>query len=334
MPDLILPPLPSLEHCQIRHIPGFPSYAVTDTGEVWSSRPWKHEALFITWKRLSCCRCKRSGYIVATLRTHKQIARRVHGLVLEAFIGAKPPEMLARHLNGCHQDNRLANLAWGTIVENGHDYARHRKEGRGTPSFAQPIGPDSIIVQLAKPLPTSNDTMIPQFPDIPGVAIKEIRDFPGYAITSNGDLLSCRRFGYKQPRYTSFWHAKKVSTIKIGYKLTRLTIGKKQKTFYIHQLVLEYFVGPRPPGYYACHNNGKRDDNRLSNLRWDTPAQNGLDKHKHGTMSPSKLDAIQVVAIRQKYREGMSQTAIGKQYGVTNGSIGRIVHRKSWAHLP
>lgn len=49
----------------------------------------------------------------------------------------------------------------------------------------------------------------------------------------------------------------------------------------IHQLVLEAFVGPRPEGMVCCHNNGIGGDNRLANLRWDTPASNTADRVRH-----------------------------------------------------
>lgn len=51
----------------------------------------------------------------------------------------------------------------------------------------------------------------------------------------------------------------------------------------VHRLVLETFVGPRPEGAEACHNNGDKLDNRLTNLRWDTPGANARDKLAHGT---------------------------------------------------
>ena len=50
----------------------------------------------------------------------------------------------------------------------------------------------------------------------------------------------------------------------------------------VHQLVLEAFVGPRPEMCVACHNNGNNQDNRLSNLRWDTHLENSRDTQRHG----------------------------------------------------
>jgi hypothetical protein len=51
----------------------------------------------------------------------------------------------------------------------------------------------------------------------------------------------------------------------------------------VHQAILLTFVGPRPKGMICCHNNGDKLDNRLDNLRYDTPRANVLDRALHGT---------------------------------------------------
>jgi len=51
---------------------------------------------------------------------------------------------------------------------------------------------------------------------------------------------------------------------------------------YIHHLVLEAFVGPRPPGTECCHRNDIKTDNRLENLRWDTSSANMYDRVRNG----------------------------------------------------
>jgi hypothetical protein len=45
----------------------------------------------------------------------------------------------------------------------------------------------------------------------------------------------------------------------------------------VHVLVLTAFRGPRPDGLVACHEDDVKDNNRLSNLRWDTQAANWID---------------------------------------------------------
>lgn len=68
-----------------------------------------------------------------------------------------------------------------------------------------------------------------------------------------------------------------------GYMQTSLHHPMNPRTWAkVHQLVLEAFVGPCPPGLVCCHANDIPDDNRLENLRWDTPSSNQYDRVSHG----------------------------------------------------
>lgn len=58
--------------------------------------------------------------------------------------------------------------------------------------------------------------------------------------------------------------------------------GGGQRTVPVHTLVAEAFIGPRPPGYWVCHNDGDRYNNVPTNLRYDTPRSNALDTVIHG----------------------------------------------------
>ena len=62
----------------------------------------------------------------------------------------------------------------------------------------------------------------------------------------------------------------------------------RQHTKKVHRLVLEAFVGPCPDGMECCHANGDPADNRLANLRWDTPASNTQDRIRHGVHNMSR----------------------------------------------
>ena len=57
--------------------------------------------------------------------------------------------------------------------------------------------------------------------------------------------------------------------------------GKRERMF-VHRLVLLAFIGPCPEGMEACHWNDISDDNRLENLRWDTPSANRHDSLRNG----------------------------------------------------
>jgi len=68
-----------------------------------------------------------------------------------------------------------------------------------------------------------------------------------------------------------------------GYPTIRLAHGNRRLTFGVHRLVLLAFVGPSPDGMEACHNDGDRSNNVLSNLRWDSRSENNKDRIRHGT---------------------------------------------------
>jgi hypothetical protein len=61
-----------------------------------------------------------------------------------------------------------------------------------------------------------------------------------------------------------------------------LSYKGQARRYSVHRLVLEAFVGPRPDGMECCHANDDPLDNRLANLRWDTPANNKIDMLNNG----------------------------------------------------
>lgn len=119
----------------------------------------------------------------------------------------------------------------------------------------------------------------------------------------------------------------------------RVCLGRGA-TRYVHRLVLLAFRGePSDPVMQGCHRNGIRTDNRLDNLRWDTPSANALDKIAHCTMKfgehhpNSKLTAADVVSIRTLYASGeVSMNELAEKFGVKIGSISRIIRGDAWRH--
>ena len=76
-------------------------------------------------------RVDRGGYHTVSLSLGSTVTQhRIARLVLEAFVCAPPnARSEARHRNGNRQDNRLANLVWGSKEENMQDAARHGTAG-------------------------------------------------------------------------------------------------------------------------------------------------------------------------------------------------------------
>lgn len=69
---------------------------------------------------------------------------------------------------------------------------------------------------------------------------------------------------------------------KTGYFQIGLRYGGVDRSLYVHSLVLEAFVGPRPEHAVTRHLNGNPADNRLENLAWGTPSENARDRVRHG----------------------------------------------------
>jgi hypothetical protein len=68
----------------------------------------------------------RLGYpLVALSRSSNITSKKVHRLVLEAFVGPCPDGMEACHNDGVRSNAKLTNLRWDTPSANQHDTVRH-----------------------------------------------------------------------------------------------------------------------------------------------------------------------------------------------------------------
>lgn len=115
-------------------IPGFEGlYEVSDQGRVRSLN--RTTARKDRWGRPSQIRVAggllkpspfgKSGHVCVNLWSDGQgVCRQIHRIVLETFVGPRQAGMECRHLNGVADDNRLANLVWGTRSENMADRTR------------------------------------------------------------------------------------------------------------------------------------------------------------------------------------------------------------------
>lgn len=163
-----------------------------------------------------------------------------------------------------------------------------------------------------------------------------------YEVSNFGGVRSLPRMGYAKNGARTrplTGGLLKQSNGTFGRKQIRLCKEKKAKNARVHQLVMLTFVGPCPQGMEVCHNDGDASNNRLDNLRYDTPLSNHADKKRHGTTAKgegnkaSKLDAEKVKQIRQKFAEGQKGSAIAREYAVSHALICMIVQRKIWTHI-
>lgn len=88
----------------------------------------------------------RKGYLTVSLHADGYVrTHTIHKLVLTTFVGPRHDGQQCRHLNGDRTDNRLVNLAWGTMAENLADMERHGTRCRGETSPCARLTADSVL---------------------------------------------------------------------------------------------------------------------------------------------------------------------------------------------
>lgn len=165
---------------------------------------------------------------------------------------------------------------------------------------------------------------------VSGTEVREVIGYPNYRVSDDGRVWSWFRGCYwkeLKPRKSN------------GYWLVAITRDGDQRHRPVHHLVLEAFVGPRPPGMEACH-FPERDtaNNSLSNLRWDTREANLRDVEIHGTMSRgetngmSKLHSSEIPGLRLRHQAGELIGSIARSRGVNQATIRQVITGKTWKH--
>jgi len=163
--------------------------------------------------------------------------------------------------------------------------------------------------------------------------MKAIPGHKNYFANKKGDIFSNRI----HPKYNKYGLLRKLNPTKMptGYKAVTI-YGKSQKA---HRLILFTFVGPCPDRMEACHNDGIRDNNKLSNLRWDTPKNNHSDRKNHGTLlggckNPrAKLNTLQVRIIRKYPTYRGCLTHLAEYFNMSKTNISDIRAGKTWNTL-
>ncbi|MES2646841.1 MAG: HNH endonuclease [Bacteroidota bacterium] len=137
-----------------------------------------------------------------------------------------------------------------------------------------------------------------------------------------------------------------------GYKVLRLRVNGKYIAFLFHRLVAEYFLKKRKPEHVlVIHNNYKKQDNQLDNLRWATKEEVA----EHSKQSPAvkayrkkvsesipeikrglKLTVTQVKQIKkllQNPKRKLTYKQIAARYEISEMAITRINRGENWGYV-
>lgn len=180
--------------------------------------------------------------------------------------------------------------------------------------------------------------------DLPVLSQPQIKEIPGhvgYAATGDGRILSrwklAGRHGYVLTK--TFQRILRSHPARDGRLVLKLPAHTTMLR--VHRLVLLAFKGPCPAGLEGCHNNGRFEDNRICNLRWDTHASNCEDRTEHGQWMPAKgerngfakFTETDILTIRSRRQNGETLAAIAGDYKANPSTIGYIVRGNTWKHV-
>ena len=171
---------------------------------------------------------------------------------------------------------------------------------------------------------------------------KPIPDFPGYEVSNLGLVRSYWKRGRRRWFIVSNPQRVLKPAIRLGYPSVTLVKNGLKTDIGIHRLVLLTFIGPCPPTYECCHDDGIRANCSLDNLRWDSRSSNAIERFKHGNSDykgenhpQTKLTDEQILQIRKFAVQGNnSQTAIAALFGISQSHANNIIRRRAWKHLP
>ena len=172
--------------------------------------------------------------------------------------------------------------------------------------------------------------------------MKQIKTYPNYSVTENGEVISTGRiagrsgkgFSTKELTLTTMHNQN-------GYCMVNLYKDKKPKTRYVHRLVAEAYLENPANLPQVNHKDGNKDNNTVDNLEWCTSLHN--NKHalstglregmKGSTNSQAKLEEDQVRDIIKMMQQGLSNIEIAYEFNLHDRYVSLIRGKKRWKYL-
>ena len=119
--------------------------------------------------------------------------------------------------------------------------------------------------------------------------------------------------------------------VHMGYPtVTIFTVGVGTKSYFVHRLVADAFLGPCPPKQEVNHINGNRSDNHPANLEYLTRSAHAhhaitIGQRGVGENHPcAKLSDVEVCEIKKLLSAGLLHRTIATRFNVTRSHISLI----------
>lgn len=149
-----------------------------------------------------------------------------------------------------------------------------------------------------------------------------------YEISNNGEIRNIKTN-----------HIKSVRSDRYGYD--RVTLYPSGKTYTIHRLVAIMFLSKADPSFNVVnHKDGDKRNNNVLNLEWCDQSHNA--KHRDtvlrskwtGQLNPqAKIDVSTAKNIKYGNFDGMSNSEIGKLFGLKSEHVRKIRTGERWKHI-
>lgn len=153
-----------------------------------------------------------------------------------------------------------------------------------------------------------------------------------YSVSEEGEVMSWNFAKKHLPR-----------TLKQRMNRRYMTVCLRKggsRSFFVHHLVAEAFIGPRPNGMVLNHIDGDRKNNSSSNLEYVTPSENAkhacklyLIDSRGEKHSQHKLTEEQVKEILCALKMGAFVGELAKKYSIHQSQISHIKAGRGWRHI-
>jgi len=165
---------------------------------------------------------------------------------------------------------------------------------------------------------------------------KSVKNYPMYQVSNLGRIRSYHR----EPK------PKILSPGIRSYEYHRLALYNKnsqRRNTYVHILIAEAFLGPRPDGYVCNHKDGIKKHDEASNLEWISRSEDTNHAHRLNLIptvirlgednSNSKLKNGEIWLIKKLLLHGIKQIIIARMFKITRGYVSHILLGHNWKHI-